>query len=243
MPDFSRADHLPNLREGGEPPPSDWLPRQRRGTTPQMIGRYPDYDVLDNQGHWDQATRAVVLGRLQPPAGFRFFAPAEVLGLRALCDLLLAQDREPRVPVAAMVDQTLAEGRLDGYQYQGMPADGETWRRVLAAMEGLAQEAGERGFGSAPATLQEGLVKSFAAGRLSRDSLGGLDPKRCFSVCMRMAVSAFYSHPWAWNEIGFGGPAYPEGYMRRGPVGTREPHERSDARAEDPVPVARELEG
>ena len=24
-----------------------WLPRQRRGVTPQMIGRYPDYDVFD----------------------------------------------------------------------------------------------------------------------------------------------------------------------------------------------------
>ena len=28
----------------------------------------------------------------------------------------------------------------------------------------------------------------------------------------------FYSHPWAWNEIGFGGPAYPQGYMRLGPI-------------------------
>jgi hypothetical protein len=27
-------------------------------------------------------------------------------------------------------------------------------------------------------------------------------------------VTAYYSHPWAWDEIGFGGPAYPRGYMR-----------------------------
>ena len=31
---------------------------------------------------------------------------------------------------------------------------------------------------------------------------------------MRSVLAAFYSHPWAWNEIGFGGPAYPRGYMR-----------------------------
>ena len=38
---------------------------------------------------------------------------------------------------------------------------------------------------------------------------------------MRAVLSAFYSHPWAWNEIGFGGPAYPRGYARLG-VGQRE---------------------
>ena len=42
-----------------------------------------------------------------------------------------------------------------------------------------------------------------------------------------MILAAFYSHPWAWNEIGFGGPAYPQGYMRLGPVSTLEPHERA----------------
>ena len=45
-----------------------------------------------------------------------------------------------------------------------------------------------------------------------RASLGGV---------MRAVLSAFYSHPWAWNEIGFGGPAYPRGYARFG-VGQRE---------------------
>jgi hypothetical protein len=27
-------------------------------------------------------------------------------------------------------------------------------------------------------------------------------------------VSAYYSHPTAWNEIGWGGPASPRGYVR-----------------------------
>ena len=33
---------------------------------------------------------------------------------------------------------------------------------------------------------------------------------------MRVVLACFYSHPWAWNEIGFGGPAYPRGYSRFG---------------------------
>ena len=52
---------------------------------------------------------------------------------------------------------------------------------------------------------------------------------------MRMILAAFYSHPWAWNEIGFGGPAYPRGFMRLGPTSTREPFERRGATDEDPV--------
>ena len=35
--------------EAARPDPRD-LPAQRRGTTPQMIGRYPDYDVLSEAG-------------------------------------------------------------------------------------------------------------------------------------------------------------------------------------------------
>ena len=51
---------------------------------------------------------------------------------------------------------------------------------------------------------------------------------------MRGVLSAFYSHPWAWNEIGYGGPAYPRGYMRLG-EGQREPHQAAEAGEEDPV--------
>ncbi len=69
--DLSRPDHLPNLRPGRQPPHPSWLPRQRRGTTPQMIGRYPDYDVFDAAGTWDAATAKVVNARLhmagEPP--------------------------------------------------------------------------------------------------------------------------------------------------------------------------------
>ncbi len=48
-----------------------------------------------------------------------------------------------------------------------------------------------------------------AQGRLSGGSWEKLNTKRAWSVSMRMVLAAFYSHPWAWNEIGFGGPAYP----------------------------------
>ena len=52
---------------------------------------------------------------------------------------------------------------------------------------------------------------------------------------MRYACAAFYSHPWAWNEIGFGGPAYPRGYANLG-LDRREHWERPEHHAADPIP-------
>lgn len=238
MPDTSRPDHLPHRRPDGRAPHPSWLPRQRRGTTPQMIGRYPDFDVFDAAGTWDAATAAVVRARLDPPGPFRFFTAGEEPTLRAFCDTVLAQDSDPRVPVAEMVDDKLAAGRLDGYQYAGMPDDRDTWRLVLAGLDHTA--AGHGTFAACTPQHRENVVGEFAKGRLVGGAWEQLDVTRAWSVVMRAVLAAFYSHPWAWNEIGFGGPAYPRGYMRLGGPGSngaggREPFEKPGAVSTDPV--------
>lgn len=233
--DRDRGDHLPNLREDKQPPHPSWLPRQRRGTTPQMVGRYPDYDVFDAVDTWDEATKSVVMARLEPPGPLRFFSDDEEPTLRALCDVCTAQDRDPRVPVAESVDAKLADGKLDGYQYDDMPDDRDTWRMVLAGLDETAEERHQRPFAECPAGDQEAIVDDLADGGLSGHTWSRLNVSRAWSVCMRSILSGFYSHPWAWNEIGFGGPAYPRGFMRRGPTSVREPFESAGATAEDPV--------
>jgi hypothetical protein len=30
---------------------------------------------------------------------------------------------------------------------------------------------------------------------------------------LRQITGVYYAHPYAWDEIGFGGPAYPRGYF------------------------------
>jgi hypothetical protein len=239
--DLSQPHHLPNLRPGGEPPDKSWLPRQRRGTTPQMIGRYPDFDVLDASGTWDEATTRVVMARLHLADQFRFFAAGELATLRAFCDVTVAQDGEPRVPVAEMIDAKLAAGRLDGYQYADMPDDRDTWHLVLAGLDEVADSRyGRPTFAACDSEAAEAIVGDLARAQLSGGTWDQLNVKRAWSVCMRMILAAFYAHPWAWNEIGFGGPAYPRGYMRLGPVSTLEPFESAGATAEDPVRAAAE---
>jgi hypothetical protein len=63
----------------------------------------------------------------------------------------------------------------------------------------------------------------------------GLNASRVWSLWTRYACTAFYSHPWAWNEIGFSGPAFPRGYKNAG-LDSREPFEVRDRKPrEDPA--------
>ena len=176
---------------------------QRRGTTPQMRGRYPDYDCLENRGHWDPVTREVVMARIEKVPPIRFFDAGEERTLRAFCDCVMAQDREPRIPVLNFIDEKLHDGRLDGFQYAGMPDDREVWRVV-------ARTLAARRIADLSPDEQNEVCRSFADGELDLP----FDCSRAWSLVMRYVLQAFYAHPWAWNEIGFGGPAYPRGYTR-----------------------------
>jgi hypothetical protein len=190
-------------------------------TTPQSRGNYPGYDVLAAAAHWDETTREVVLARVRDVPPLRFFGPDEAVVLRAFLDVALAQDREPRIPVLEMVDAKLTRGEGDGYRHADMPEDGETWRRVAAHLR-------VDGFAAMDDAARRAWVGRLHAGELTWDDL---DASKAWGVVMRHALSAFYSHPWAWNEIGFGGPAYPRGYMRMG-VGDHvgaDPHEGAEA--------------
>jgi len=183
------------------------LPRQRRGITPQMHGRYPEYDVLEEQGHWDEVTRKVVLDRVHDVPEFRFFDAAEIVTLTAFADVVLAQDSEPRIPVLAFVDEKLFTAGRDGYRYFDMPDDDEVWRTVARGLDGFALLALEE---------QLDICHRFSKGELYGGVWATLNVSRAWSLVMRYLTQAFYAHPWSWNEIGFGGPAYPRGYSRFG---------------------------
>jgi hypothetical protein len=225
-------------------PPPD-LPRQRRGTTPQMIGRYPDYDVLEQAGHWDAVTREKVLARVDDVPPVRFFSADEAATVGALCDLLTAQHEEPRIPVLNFIDEKLHAGGGDGYQYADMPDDTEAWRLVVRGLdEEASRRAGAASFAAADDGVRRAIVEDLARARLKGGAWDALNVQRAFSLVMRYVVEAFYSHPWAWNEIGFGGPAYPRGYSRFGSphldAAEREPWEGREAYDEDPVSHRRE---
>jgi hypothetical protein len=193
-----------------------------------MTERFPGFDVLAQARLWDPVTAGVVLGRLGPPPPIRFFTPTEEAIARPLLDLLLADPDD--VPVLAMIDARLAEASTDGWRYADLPEDGQAWRDSLAGLDADAHD--KCGVGFATCDQQAHLVQ--AVQDLGGGTWHGMPAGHVWSLWTRYACTAFYSHPHAWQEIGFGGPAYPRGYKNIG-VDRREPWEVADHHATDPV--------
>ncbi|HEX2904880.1 MAG TPA: gluconate 2-dehydrogenase subunit 3 family protein [Jatrophihabitans sp.] len=213
----------------------------QRGVTPQGRGRFPGFDVLDSVEAWDDVTAGVVLARLAPPGELAFFNPHEVAVAGPLLDLLLAQDAQPKVPILQLIDHRLAIGETDGWHYQDLPEDAQAWRDSLAFLEEDAKAAHGCGFAELDSQQQATLVQQVQD--LSGDGKPwhGWPASRVWSLWTRYACTAYYSHPWAWNEIGFPGPAYPRGYLNPG-VGSRERWETPDRSGVDPVQFSRRVE-
>ena len=200
-------------------------------------GRFPGFSAAAQARHWDPVTAGVVLSRLGRPPDLRFFTPDQQAIATALCDRLLDQASgpggEPAVPVVAMIDARLAEQQTDGWRYADMPEDGQAWRDTLGYLDDDARAKSGCGFAECPAADQRALIQ--AVQDLGSGMWHGLPASRVWSLWTRYACTSFYSHPRAWDEIGFPGPAYPRGYKNPG-VGKREPFEVTDARpGDDPV--------
>jgi hypothetical protein len=203
------------------------------GRTGRAGDRFPGFSVLDQAASWDAVTAGVVLSRVGRPPDIRYFTPVEEAAATALCDRLLGQDDEPKIAVVPRIDARLAEQSTDGWRYSDMPEDGQAWRDSLRYLDDDAQAACSRPFAEAALDDQRAVIQ--AVQDLGAKDWHGLNAAHVWSLWTRYACTAFYAHPWAWDEIGFPGPAYPRGY-KNAAVDGREPFEVADARpSADPV--------
>jgi len=197
-----------------------------------MAERYPGYDVLAKRRSpsWDEVTRRVVARRLAVASAPRFFSGQEWPTITAICERILPQPaHRPPVPIAALIDDKLFGGHLDGYRRAELPPQGEAWRRGLAATDAEAKEAHGRAFHELTAADRDRLLRAMQAGRLRHAAWQGMPCDVFFAHRVLTDITrAYYAHPAAWNEIGFGGPASPRGYVRLA-FGRRDPWESFEA--------------
>jgi hypothetical protein len=198
--------------------------------------RYPGYDVLAkrNTPSWNAKTREVIDERLALPRAPRFFTAEEYATVEALAARIVPNmPGKPPIPVAALVDAKLHDGHMDGFREPDMPRDGEAWRRGLRALDAEARRAHGGAFREISAAEQDQLLKKMQEGELKDEAWGGMPSKSFFKK--RMAhdlVFAYFAHPTAWNEIGWGGPASPRGYVRMG-FDERDPWEAAEVKNGD----------
>jgi len=200
--------------------------------------RFPGFDVIKQAHSWDDVTRAVVMSRLTRPGPLQFFSRSEEPTARALVDRLLDLDGDGYVPVLSMIDERLHRRQGDGYRYRDMPEDPVAWRRSIGALDTDAQSAAGCAFWELPLGLQMGALEQV---RQAEGQWYDMPASRVFSLWLRYCCDAFYAHPSAWNEIGFGGPAYPRGYKNLG-LDRLEHWEVREHHARDPIPWVRRTE-
>lgn len=203
-------------------------------------GYYRGFSTLSQKAFWDEATRKLVLARIEKIPPIRFFSPDEIQLMTAVCDRILPQDDRDelhKIPIVNSIDERLYEDRLDGYRFDGMPTDQEAHRLGLQGIAEVAQHMFLKSFVDLCPLEQEAVLKTLHDGQppAGHNVWERMPVSRYWLLLVQDVVGSYYAHPFAWDEIGFGGPAYPRGYMRL-EGGEPEPWEVNERRYEWAAP-------
>ncbi len=222
------------------------LPVDARTNEPIMPspqpGYYPGFQTLSQQAFWDEATRKVVRARVEQVPPIRFFSPEEAALMQAVCDRLMPQDDRDeahKIPLVNYIDERLYSRRIDGYRFEDMPPDHEAHRLGLQAIDAIAGHMYNKPFVQLAPLEQDSVLQTIhdANPPAAQEIWQKMPVHRFWLLLVQDAVDAYYAHPYAWDEIGFGGPAYPRGYMRL-EGGKPEPWEVEEQRYEWKAPAS-----
>ncbi len=191
---------------------------------------------------WDELTRQVVERRLAVPREPRFFTAGGVgdavrpVRPHHAATALAARPCHwrptwtPRLPRSTSTATATRQ----------LPHQGEAWQRGLAALDAEAQAAHGGRFHTLPPNTQDSLIKRMQEGELGDEAWGGMPCKLFFEHRVIADIThAYYAHPTAWNEMGFGGPASPRGYVRM-QLDRRDPWEAAEAKPGEEARARRE---
>lgn len=197
-------------------------------------GYYPGYHTLDLADAWDEATRQTVYARVAHSRVLHFFTPDDAARMQAVIARLLPQDDRDEahtIPILAYLDERLHANRGPGYRYEDMPPDRAAHLLGLHALDAIAFHLHGRSFITLDHLFQDEVLLTIHDARppAGFDVWARMPPDRYWRLLMDDVLEAYYAHPFAWDEIGFGGPAYPRGYMRLD-RGDPEPWEKPEKR-------------
>ena len=182
---------------------------------------YPDYDVLAkwDSPSWNDQTREAVRQRLDEVPPRRFLSEEQWSLLEATVARLVPQpERAEPVPIVPWIDDMLHKNETPGYRYADMPPMREAWCRGLDAIAAEARQRHGQGFEQLSPEQQDELLGHVQHNRVDKQIWGDLPAGGFFlHHLLKQTVGIYYSHPDAWSEIGYGGPASPRGYARLGP--------------------------
>ncbi|HZG77560.1 MAG TPA: gluconate 2-dehydrogenase subunit 3 family protein [Paenibacillus sp.] len=180
---------------------------------------YPDYDVMKEQEHWDPHTQSIVAARLHSEYGFRFLTLVEAEQLGILAGLLTGDDRAEIVSyIVSSIDESLGGAIGESERKAGVPKAQELMRQGLRLLDAASVLLFQAPYISIAKDKQRLLLEGLGEDRPQPEpTWRGFPAKPFFMKLMSLSHQAYYSHPTVWSEIGYGGPAYPRGYIRAHP--------------------------
>lgn len=178
--------------------------------------RYPSYDLLNEKEHWDEHTREIVLKRLGPFDKNKFLDEHETEMILSIARHIVYEERKEILDyVVHHLDSTLSSAMGEDQRKVGTPPREKLIRNGLKAIDKMAKKQFGSSFLEINIKDQFNLLEDLDKGKAMQLSEWQKAPqKELFKKLATEIVSAYYSHPVVWSEIGYGGPAYPRGYVR-----------------------------
>ena len=177
---------------------------------------YPDADILSQSGYWDEATRNVVYDRVHNVPDYHFFDHHQQRCLEALADTVVPQEHRPadrRIVIGPRIDQICSQTEERGVRYDDMPPQREAWVQGLTGLDQTARIVFDADFADLSDEQRREVVRRVADGDPPGAVWQEIPAQRWWQVlAVRQITGIYYAHPYAWDDIGFGGPAYPRGY-------------------------------
>ncbi len=182
-------------------------------SSPQKLRELLESDFVTD------ATRQVLDKRLNFDSNYtpQFFSADEFTTFKAVCETLAPSQAIPYDFVAQEIDQQLFKDKGNGWRYDEMPPDGETYKIALALFDETAQRLFTKDFAIITKQQRFEIVSQLRDKGTIGDSAIKLPPKfsvaRLFEEIFADFAEIFYSHPLVLEEIDYIGFADARGFQ------------------------------
>lgn len=182
----------------------------------KLTSHYSGYSVMTFEDEWDSHTKEIVKQRLGPFPENKFLTPRESQYIAMIAKHIIYDDRENILTwIIHHCDSKLSSNVGEDQRKFGTPCETKVIREGLKALDRTARQTYKKDFGSLEEEEQLKLLQDLSKGQAPQIPDWSKTPqKELFKKLAVTIVSAYYSHPDIWSEIGYAGPAYPRGYIR-----------------------------
>lgn len=143
----------------------------------------------------------------------RFFDADEFESLKAVCETLAPSAAVPRWFAAGEIDKRLADDSGNGWRYDEMPSDGESYKTAFRLLNEWARKHYQKDFAALELENRKEIFKRGATNSIKSAEQAEFNFKLFLEELCAEFAEIFYSHPLAFAEIGYIGFADAKGWQ------------------------------